>query len=45
MPIHTSFGMDVSPPSGFSMDLREDTDLARSQITDAAASFAIPIDS
>jgi hypothetical protein len=37
--------MDVSPPSEFCVDLREDADLARSQITDAAASFAHPIDS
>jgi hypothetical protein len=37
--------MDVPPPSEFSVDLREDTDLVHCSITDAADSFAIPIDS
>jgi hypothetical protein len=35
----------MSPPSEFSVDLREDTDLARSQIAITAASFTHPIDS
>jgi hypothetical protein len=37
--------MDVSPPAEFSVDLREDTGLARSQIAVIAASFTHPIDS
>jgi hypothetical protein len=37
--------MDVSPPSQFSVDLRDDTGLARSQIAITAASFTHPIDS
>jgi len=37
--------MDVSPPAEFSVDLCEDTDLARSRIAITAASFTHPIDS
>jgi hypothetical protein len=37
--------MDVSPPSDFSVDLREDTALARSQIAATDHSFTSPIDS
>nr|QCL10277.1 hypothetical protein pC6.5b_383 [Rhizobium rhizogenes] len=37
--------MDVSPPSGFSVDLREDADLACSRIAAINHSFTSPIDS